>query len=131
MVISMRPKFSRSGKLGCAPTATPRFECCLDRSENRRRIAGVKTAGNIRGADQLEYLVIMSGAFPEIGIEVDDEVHAMCRRKPTRKRPKSSSRSRKSSCASAREISWKRTRSPGQSCAAIGKSTVITWAIFG
>ena len=68
------------------PERDPALERRLDRSENRRVIAGVKAAGNVRRADQIENFLIVSRAFPEIGIEIDDEIHDVCRLKPTRKR---------------------------------------------
>ena len=54
----------------------------LDRGEDRGRIACVKTAGDIGGADEIEDFVVVPGAFPEVGIEIDDEIHDMCRLKP-------------------------------------------------
>src|SRR5205823_4679325 len=74
------------GKTRMRPERHPALKPRLDRREDRRVTASVKTASNVRGADQIENLFIMSRAFSEIGIEIDDEIHDMCRLKPTRNR---------------------------------------------
>src|SRR5882757_249021 len=93
--------------------------------------ASVKTGRDIRRADQVEKLSVVSRAFAEVGVQIDRQFHALWRLKPMRKRSKSRSRSINSRWPSCSETSKKRTPSPARSCAAMPRSTVITWAIFG
>src|SRR5437667_4697781 len=55
-------------------------------------IARVKTSCDVRRADELKQLGIMSGAFTEIGVKIDSHAHESRKLSPIRKR--SSSRSR-------------------------------------
>src|SRR5947207_5196413 len=98
---------------------------------HRIGIASVKTGRDIRRADQVEKLCVVSRAFAEVGVQIDRQFHALWRLKPMRKRSKSRSRFINSRCASCSKTSENRTLSPARSCAAMPRSTVITWAIFG
>src|SRR6266487_6676585 len=93
---------------------------------HRIGIAGVETGRDIRRADQVEKLCVVSRAFAEVGVQIDRQFHALWRLKPMRKRSKSRSRSINTRWASCSETSKKRTPSPARSCAAMPRSTVIT-----
>ena len=116
---SFRPKFSRSARLGCAPTATPASCAARIDAVMLLAISGMKSAGDVGGTDQREQFALARRALAEIRIQVDRKFHAARRRRPTRKRCRSFSRSTKSATASARVTSRKRTESLGRSWAAM------------
>src|SRR6266568_6745890 len=72
-------------------------------------IAGVKTSCDIRRANELEQLSIVSRAFAKIGVEIDLQLHDVCKLRPMRKSSNCCSRSPKSRCPSVSETSEKRT----------------------
>ena len=76
---------------------------------HRIGIAGVKTGCDVRRANELEQLSIVSRAFAEIGVEIDLQFHDVCKLRPMRKSSNCCSRSTKSRCPSASETSEKRT----------------------
>src|SRR4029077_20082205 len=94
-------------------------------------VAGVKPARNGCRSDEREQFFIVSGAFAEIGIKIDLQSHRTWSSIPTRNSARSRSRLARSRCASLRETSQNRTRSPTRSWAAIGRSPPITCAILG
>src|SRR6266404_7620801 len=86
---------------------------------HRIGIAGVKTGRDIRRADQVEQLCVVSRAFAEVGVQIDRQFHVLWRLKPMRKRSKSRWRSINTRWASCSETSENRTLSPARSCAAM------------
>src|SRR5437867_2408475 len=63
---------------------------------HRIGIAGVKTSCDIRRADELEQLGIVTRPFAQIGVKIDNQIHDTCKLSPMRKRSSSRSRSSKS-----------------------------------
>ena len=72
-----------------------------DRGGHAARISGVKSAGDVGGADQPEQLALARLAFAEVRVQVDGMFHAGRRARPIRNRCRSFSRSAKSAVASA------------------------------
>jgi hypothetical protein len=50
---------------------------CGNGGVHRIGIAGVKTGCDIRRADRLEQLVIVSRAFAKVGVQIDRQFHAL------------------------------------------------------
>src|SRR6516162_4275898 len=84
------------------------------RLPHRVGIAGVEATGDIRRSYERQEFVVVSRAFTEIGVEIDNKAHLKCSSNPRRNCSMFRSRSRSSACASRIETSANRTRSPGR-----------------
>ena len=51
------------------------------RFAHHRRISRVQTAGDVGRADEREQLLVVARAFAEIGVEIDAQLHPVCKAK--------------------------------------------------
>src|SRR5205823_5723456 len=107
------------------------FARSFNHSAHRTGVAGMKTTSDVGRGDEGQKFLIMTRAFAEVCVEIDYHLHLKCASKPRRNCSRWRARWSNCACASLSDTSAKRTRSPGQSCAAIERSTPATCAIFG
>jgi len=119
----------RSKKLGCAPTATPMLHGRRNGGVHRIRIARVKPVA-ILAEVMNSNSRIASRSFAEIGIEIDLQVHVVCKLRPMRKFP-IVARGRQKRVRLSKRHFGKTDLIAGAKLCCNRKSIVITCAILG